>query len=121
LKAIALTLAGLALLLLAAHFYRSGLIVPTGLCLGAIALLFVQSGWARRVLQLVLVLGVLEWGRTAFRIAEVRALHDAPWLRMALILGTVAALTAAAAALLQTPALERYFQAEGARDERGKP
>jgi hypothetical protein len=116
LKAAALTLAGLALLLLAAHFYRSGAMVPTGLSLAAIALLFVRSSWSRRALQLVLVLGALEWVRTAFRIAEVRALHEAPWLRMALILGAVATLTTVAAALLQTPALERHFQAGNGRD-----
>ena len=58
-------------------------------------LLLVQRQWAQRVVQGVLVLATFEWIRTLLaHVAQRQALGE-PWLRMALILGGVAAFTAA--------------------------
>ena len=97
-------LAGVALLLLAAHFFRAGLVPLTVLCAMLVALLFVRAGWAVRVLQLVLALGTLEWLRTAWVFAAARAAQGQPYGRLLVILGAVAAATAVAALLLKRPA-----------------
>ena len=96
-------LAGLALLLLAAHFFRAGLMALTVLCVMLVALLFVRATWAVRVLQAVLALGTLEWLRTAWAFAAARAAQGEPYGRLLVILGAVAVVTAAAAMLLQRP------------------
>jgi hypothetical protein len=98
-------LAGLALLLLAAHFFRAGLVPLTVLCTMLIGLLFVRATWSLRVLQAVLALGALEWLRTAWVFAAARAAQGQPYGRLLAILGTVAAVTAIAALWLPRPAL----------------
>ncbi len=91
---------GLALLLLAAHFFRAGHIALAALAVAAIGLLFVRAPWSVRLLQATLLLGVLEWLRTAWVFASARAQLGHPYGRLLLILGSVAALTALAAWLL---------------------
>ena len=103
--AAARVLAGVALLLLAAHFFRAGLIPLTVLSALLVALLFVRAAWAVRVLQAVLTLGALEWLRTAWVFAAARAAEGLPYGRLLAILGTVAAVTAIAALLLSRSAL----------------
>jgi hypothetical protein len=99
------TLAGLALLLLAAHFFRAGLIPLTALCVVLVALLFIRATWAVRTLQTVLALGTLEWLRTAWVFAAARAAQGQPYGRLLAILGAVAAVTALAAWLLSNTAV----------------
>lgn len=95
----------LALLLLAAHLLRMGDLGPVLLCLALMVLAFVRHPVARRTLQAVLVLGALEWVRVLFEIRAARLEMGLPWLRMALILGVVAAFTLASAWWLRgTPA-----------------
>jgi hypothetical protein len=106
----ALLLPALALLLLGAHFFRAGLVPLTAACVAMIALLFVRSPWSARVLQVVLVLGALEWLRTAWTFASLRAAMGEPYGRLLLILGTVAAATLAAALLLRASAARRHFR-----------
>jgi len=96
-----LVLPVLALLLLAAHFYRGGLTVPAIASLLLVALLFVRSRWASLVLQVALALGTLEWLRTAWSLASRRAALGQPYGRLLLILGVVAALTALAALVVR--------------------
>ncbi len=92
-------LAGLALLLLAAHFFRAGLMPLAALCVVLPALLFSRATWAVRTLQIVLALGALEWLRTAWVFAAARAAQGQPYGRLLAILGTLAALTAVASAV----------------------
>ena len=92
----------LSLLLLAAHYLRGGAVVVTGVLVGLCALLFVPRVWAARLLQVALILGCIEWLRTLVVLALQRQHAGLPWLRIALILGAVAALTAASAWLFQT-------------------
>jgi len=96
-------LAGVALLLLAAHFFRAGSIPLTVVLALLTALLFVRAEWAARVLQAVLALGALEWLRTAWVFAAARAAQGQPYGRLLAILGAVAVVTAVAALLLSPP------------------
>jgi hypothetical protein len=105
----ALTVCVVALALLAAHFYRgSHWLLAIG-SVTALSLLLVRRPWARRALQVLLLLGTLEWLRTATLIAQLRLDQGRPYLRMALILGTVAILTGAGAWLLERRTARRYF------------
>jgi hypothetical protein len=101
--------AALALLLLAAHFFRAGLVPLAALAVALAGLLFVRSAWSARLLQWALALGVLEWLRTAWVFAAARAALGEPYTRLLAILGAVALLTALAAVLLRSAAARRHF------------
>ena len=84
----------LALLVLGAHFLRAGNLAMVAADLAVVALLFVRRPWAARAVQLALGLGALEWLRTLMLLAEERRTAGVPYLRMTLILGSVALATA---------------------------
>lgn len=91
----------LSCLLLGAHFLRFGALAMVGLCLLLPFLLFIRRSWSVRFLQVALVLGGLEWIRTAVALVGERKLAGEPWVRMAVILGAVSAVTFLSAAALQ--------------------
>ena len=79
------------------------------LCLALPGLLLIRRAWVARLVQVVLVLGSLEWGRTLLVLVAQRRDAGEPWSRLALILGVVTALTAASALLFCCRSLrERY-------------
>ena len=80
-------------LLLAAHFYRAGLMPLAALCVALPFLLFLRQAWVPRLLQLLLVLGALEWLRALYGFAAMRIAFGEPWTRLAAILGAVALFT----------------------------
>ena len=98
------------MLILAAHFFRASLVPLAAICLSLVGLLFVRTPWAARCLQVALLAGTLEWLRTAWLFASARALSGEPYGRLLVILGAVAAATAASAVLPQHSALRRYFR-----------
>lgn len=104
-----LTPAILSLLVLGAHFLRSGQMLIVGACLALILLLLVRSKWIPRVMQLVLLLGSIEWLWTLYAFAEQRMAHGQPWLRMAIILGGVALFTGASALVFRNRQLKKYY------------
>jgi len=82
----------LSALVLGAHASRNGWPLAVVLLLAATpTLLIVRRLWAVRVLQGALVLGAAEWMRTLLRLIDVRQAHGMPYVRMASILGAVAA------------------------------
>jgi hypothetical protein len=109
----ALTSVILSFVLLAAHFSRHEIPILMVLSLLAPLLLFVKRPWVPRLLQLLLVLGALEWLRTAAVLAARRIDAGEPWLRMVLILAAVALVTSGAAALLQPTRVRGRFEVDG--------
>ena len=99
----------LSLLLLAAHFLRDGAVALVAGSLALGALLFVRRPWVARTVQIALVAGSLEWLRTLLVLALQRQQAGLPWLRMALIVGAVAALALFAAWLFQAERLGRIY------------
>ena len=103
-------------LLLAAHFYRAGQ-QPLVLLALLLPLLLgpsskwgsVTPSWVPQVVTTALLLGALEWVYTLAGIAIIRIEFGAPWGRMALILGAVAALTALSTLVFRTDALRRRY------------
>jgi len=100
----------LSLVVLGAHFMRYGNFIGVFGSLVLIALLFVRRPWVARLMQVVLILGALEWVRTLYELAQVRAAHGQPFTRMIVILGVVAAVTFCSALLFQSPALKRIYR-----------
>ncbi len=99
----------LSLLVLGAHFFRAGHVVMVAVVLALVALLGVRRQWAARALQVALVLGAVEWVRTLVRIAAERVAVGQPMLRLILILGSVALLTASSALVFRTERMRRRY------------
>lgn len=101
----------LSFVLLSAHFYRAGHLVPTVLCIALMAVLYVRKSWVPALIQFLLVLGALEWLRTLYSFAAMRIAFDQPWTRLAIILGAVALFTALSGLVFNSGALRaRYSQ-----------
>ena len=113
-KVLLLTPVVISLLVLGAHFLRYGFSIGVIAALLLIALLFVRQPWVARVMQVVLVLGALEWLRTMYELGHVRALHGQPYGRMLAILGVVAAVTICSALVFQSKTLKKTYGLEKA-------
>ena len=96
-------------LLLAAHFLRAGQTIVVVILLAMLFLLFLKKYWVPWVIQVVLLLGAVEWLRTLMSVAQVRIGMDMPWMRMAVILGVVALFTVLSCLVFRSQALrDRY-------------
>jgi hypothetical protein len=95
-------------LLIAAHFLRTGSYLLAAPSAVFPALLLLRTRLAVRIVQLLLILAAAEWLRTIALIAAERQAFAQPWMRMALILGAVAAVTFTSAVLLG----RRFLRAE---------
>ena len=100
----------LSLVVLGAHFMRYGYDVLVAGAVLMIALLFIRQLWVARLAQLVLALGALEWVYTLYGLIQLRTALDQPYARMAIILGTVAAVTLGSALLFQTKELKKLYK-----------
>lgn len=99
----------LALLLLAAHFYRAAAWPWLLVTLALLPLMALRRAWVPRALQGALLVGAAEWAWTAALLVQQRLALGQPWLRMALILGAVAALTLAAALVFRSGGLKARY------------
>jgi hypothetical protein len=104
----------LSLLVLAAHFLRSGNSALVTVVLATGVLLAVPKVWAARVVQVVLVLGAIEWIRTLVSLASRRAQFGQPAGRMILILGGVALVTGLSALALRSARARTWYRRGGA-------
>lgn len=102
----------LSLLVLGAHFMRYGNTIGVAGAVVLIAMLFIRQWWVARLMQVVLMLGALEWVYTIWGFVQIRAAHGQPFIRMVVILGIVAAVTLCSALLFQTATLKRVYRLE---------
>jgi hypothetical protein len=98
-----------AFLLLAAHFYRSENLLLALVCLVAVFLVFVRRPWAAYAMQILLVLGAVEWLRSTVSLVLSRSAAGGPFLRLAIILGSVTLFTALSALVFRTRRLRDHF------------
>ena len=98
------------LVILGAHFMRYGDSIGVLGSLVLIALLIVRRPWVVRLMQVVLILGALEWVRTLYELVQVRAAHGQPFVRMVVILGIIVAVTFCSALLFQSLTLKRIYR-----------
>jgi hypothetical protein len=99
----------ISLLLLSAHFMRAGQTMLAALPVVLMAFLIVREKWVAWLIQLALVLGAIEWIRTLVAVAEVRLEYGMPWVRMAVILGSVAAFTALSSLVFRSKGLRKRY------------
>jgi hypothetical protein len=107
---LSLTPALLGFILLALHFFRSDNLLAMGLSLLLIVVLFIRRPWVSRILQVFLLLGSVEWVRTAIILVLARKEAGEPFLRLGVILGGVAVFTALASLVFQTDRVKAYFR-----------
>lgn len=100
----------LGLLLLGAHFLRGGHLPVVIAVLAVAVLLAVRRPWVARTVQVILALGAIEWSRTLAGFVRARVQAGEPVLRLAIILGAVAAVTLLGALAFQTRALGRIYR-----------
>ena len=99
----------LSFLLLGAHFYRAGLVPLTILSVAILFLLALRKSWVPRLFQILLLIGAIEWLRTLYFFAAMRIAWGEPWTRLAIILGTVALLTAVSALVFKSRKLRAFY------------
>jgi hypothetical protein len=102
----------LSLILLGAHFLRSGSFVLVAVALVLLVLLGVRRVWAARTVQVALLFGVVEWVRTLARLVALRAQQGEPVLRLMLILGSVALFTGLSILMFRSARLRRWYEPE---------
>jgi len=100
----------LSLLVLAAHFSRHDQPMFVFLPVALLGLLAVPRLWAARLLQVVLLLGAVEWVRTLIVLARIRVEQGQPATRLVIILSVVALLTAASALVFRTQRARARFR-----------
>ncbi|PTN36550.1 4Fe-4S binding protein [Desulfonatronum sp. SC1] len=105
----ALTPPTLSCLLLAAHYLRSGDLGMVAVCLALPGLFFLRRAWVRPVLQAAFAAGMAVWVLAMMDLIQFRQVVGLPWLRLALILGSVAVVTGAGALFLETRVLRERF------------
>jgi len=74
------------------------------------SLLFYRKAWVARLMQAVLVLGMIEWVRTLFILVDMRRALGQPWTRLAIIIGTVALFSGCSALLFQSKRLRKRYK-----------
>lgn len=109
-KALFFILVVLSLVVLGAHFLRDGNEAGVAVSVAPVALLFVRRPWAARIVQIVLILGAIEWVRTLYELVQLRLAQGMPATRLAIILGTVIVVTAVSALLFETQTMKRIYR-----------
>ena len=99
-------------LLLSAHFYRAGQIDLAIIPLLLFVPLIFRKSWVPWLIQLVLLLGAIEWLRTLYSVAQIRIEFGMPWVRMAVILGAVALFTALSGLVFRSKGLRKRYSNE---------
>ena len=97
-------------LLLGAHFMRLGFYPVVALCVLFPFLLFIKNKWIVRTIQIILILGAIEWIRTLYVFASEREEMGEPWTRLAIILGSVALFTGCSSLVFLFKSLRKRYQ-----------
>jgi hypothetical protein len=97
-------------LLIAAHFLRVGNMIGVALCLATPLLFLVRQRWSLLLLQGLAYVAAAIWLVTAWQVAAMRLTFEQPWLRAALILVVVAAISALAGGLLRGRSLQMRYR-----------
>lgn len=96
-------------LLLAAHCLRGGHILLAAALAAFPFALALREQWVRRAFEFMLAAAILVWLSTAVRLGAARLESGAPWVRMACILGVVAAFNGLGLYLLRGKELDSFF------------
>lgn len=96
--------------LLSAHYYRAGILPLVIIISLSLLVLLVRQSWAVRIIQVELFIGGMEWIRTVYSLVMARQSMDMPWIRMALILGTVSLVSFCSIFIFRARSLKTRYQ-----------
>jgi hypothetical protein len=99
----------LSLLLLGAHFMRFGNEVGVIGCIVLLGLLFLRKPWVARLMQVALIAGAFEWAYSLYYIVQARLAQGIPFTRLAIILGSVIAVTLLSALLFESQTMKQIY------------
>lgn len=102
----------LSILLLSAHYFRAGFVVLVIVISSSLLLLLIRKPWVVRVIQVELVIGGIEWIRTTIHLVLMRQSMSMPWIRLAIILGSVSLLTFCSLLVFRSVSLRRRYGTE---------
>lgn len=71
--------------------------------------LIIRATWVPWVMQVILLLGAVEWLRTLYVLTQLRIDFGLPWARMAIILGLVALFTALSSLVFRGKELRKRY------------
>ena len=100
-------------LLISAHFQRGGNSLIAILCLLAPGMLYFTRPWIPRILQVLLALSALEWVRTLVHLVQLRQELGMDWMRLAIILGSVALFTAVSSVVFRNRKIRAKYNLPG--------
>ena len=95
--------------LLAAHFSRANMPPAVIVSLITPILLLIRKPWIARSIQVLLLIGAAEWIRSMLGYIQVRKEIGEDWGRLAIILVTVALLTACSALVFRGKSLKKRY------------
>jgi hypothetical protein len=104
-----ITLLIISWLLLAAHFSRAGQTILMIFSLIVPLLLFIRKKWALRAVQILTAAGAVVWIDTTWQLIRVRMDMEQDYIRMAVILLTVALFTLVSALLAGTGKMKARY------------
>ena len=96
-------------LILSAHFSRSGLPLFSLIFLIIPFLLLIKQVWVVRLIQIILIVGSIEWIRTLIIYINGRQAIGEPYFRLIIILGIVALFTGLSALVFRNKALKKHY------------
>jgi hypothetical protein len=99
----------LSFLVFSAHLMRNGMVILVPFVLLALGLLWFRTPCVARFFQLALFVIAFLWGVQILLLASRRLADGEPWVRMSVILASVAIFALFAAALFETRALRRRY------------
>jgi uncharacterized membrane protein YkgB len=98
-----------AILLMTAHFLRTGSVIGAALYLATPLLFLVRQRWSLLLLQVLVYAAAIIWLGTTWQLVSMRQSLGQPWFLAATILVTVAAISVLAGELLSCDTVkERY-------------
>jgi hypothetical protein len=96
-------------LLISAHFLRSGDLIFVAVCLMIPFILFIKKIWTPKVMQIFLILASVEWLWTAYTSMLERMQYGVSWKRMVIILVTVALVTFLSSLVFRSKTLMNHY------------
>ena len=100
----------ISMLLIGAHFLRSGNLLFVAVSLLLIFGLFIRHPLSARIMQSALFLSTAEWVRTVFVLISIRSNVGLSWTRLALILGAVAFISFASMFVFYSKTLRNRYR-----------
>jgi hypothetical protein len=78
-------------------------------CIVLLGLLFLRKPWVARLMQVALIAGAFEWAYSLYYIVQARLAQGIPFTRLAIILGSVIAVTLLSALLFESKTMKQIY------------